>query len=38
LRHDKVDAAAPDLPMYYATLQRNKEMIKEGIVSQQGMG
>jgi HlyD family secretion protein len=37
IEHDKVDAAAPDLPMYYATLQRNKEMIKEGIVSQQGM-
>ena len=37
IEHDKVDAAAPDLPMYYTTLQRNKEMIKEGIVSQQGM-
>jgi HlyD family secretion protein len=37
IEHDKVDAAAPDLPMYYATLQRNKEMEKEGIVSQQGM-
>ena len=37
IEHDKVDAAAPDLPMYYATLQRNREMIKEGIVSQQGM-
>jgi HlyD family secretion protein len=37
IEHDKVDASAPDLPMYYTTLQRNKEMIKEGIVSQQGM-
>jgi HlyD family secretion protein len=37
IEHDKVDASAPDLPMYYATLQRNQEMIKEGIVSQQGM-
>jgi HlyD family secretion protein len=37
IEHDKVDASAPDLPMYYATLQRNKEMEKEGIVSQQGM-
>jgi HlyD family secretion protein len=37
IEHDKVDAAAPDLPMYYATLQRNQEMVREGIVSQQGM-
>src|ERR1700689_1718578 len=37
IEHDKVDASAPDLPMYYTTLQRNREMIKEGIVSQQGM-
>ena len=37
IEHDKVDAAAPDLPMYYATLQRNQEMIREGIVSQQGL-
>ena len=37
IEHDKVDAAAPDLPMYYATLQRNREMIKDGIVSQQSM-
>jgi HlyD family secretion protein len=37
IEHDKVDAEAPDLPMYYATLQRNQEMEKEGIVSQQGM-
>jgi HlyD family secretion protein len=37
IEHDKVDAAAPDLPMYYSTMQRNQEMEKEGIVSQQGM-
>jgi len=37
IEHDKVDAAAPDLPMYYSTLQRNLEMEKEGIVSQQGL-
>jgi HlyD family secretion protein len=32
---DKVNAAAPDLPMYKATLDRNLEMQKEGIVSRQ---
>ena len=32
---DKVNAAAPDLPMYKTTLDRNIEMVKEGIVSQQ---
>jgi HlyD family secretion protein len=32
---DKVNAAAPDLPMYKATLDRNAEMRKEGLVSQQ---
>lgn len=32
---DKVNAAAPDLPMYKATLDRNLEMQKEGIVSKQ---
>ena len=30
---DKVNAAAPDLPMYKATLDRNLEMQKEGVVS-----
>jgi HlyD family secretion protein len=37
IEHDQVDAAAPDLPMYYATLQRNQEMVKDGIVSQQAL-
>jgi HlyD family secretion protein len=37
IEHDKVDASAPDLPMYLATLKRNQEMEREGIVSQQGM-
>ena len=32
---DKVTAEAPDLPMYKETYQRNLEMQKEGIVSQQ---
>ena len=35
IEQDKVNAAAPDLPMYKATLDRNLEMQKEGIVSQQ---
>jgi len=34
---DKVNAAAPDLPMYKATLDRNLEMQKEGIVSRQAL-
>ena len=32
---DKVNAAAPDLPMYKLTLDRNVEMQKDGIVSRQ---
>jgi HlyD family secretion protein len=32
---DKVTALAPDLPMYEQTYQRNLEMQKQGIVSQQ---
>ncbi|HKS72260.1 MAG TPA: efflux RND transporter periplasmic adaptor subunit [Terriglobales bacterium] len=32
---DRVNAAAPDLPMYKATLDRNLEMQKDGIVSKQ---
>lgn len=32
---DKVNAEAPDLPMYQETYKRNLEMLKEGIVSQQ---
>jgi len=35
IEQDKVNAAAPDLPMYKATLDRNLEMQKEGIVSRQ---
>ncbi len=35
VEQDKVNAAAPDLPMYKTTLDRNVEMVKEGIVSQQ---
>ena len=35
LDQDKVNAAAPDLPMYKATLDRNLAMLKDGIVSHQ---
>jgi len=35
IEQDKVNAAAPDLPMYRATLDRNTEMMKDGIVSHQ---
>ena len=35
IEQDKVNAAAPDLPMYKATLDRNLEMQKAGIVSKQ---
>ncbi len=34
---DKVNAAAPDLPMYKSTLDRNLQMAKQGIVSQQAL-
>jgi len=37
IEQDKVNAAAPDLPMYKATLERNLEMQKEGIVSRQAL-
>jgi HlyD family secretion protein len=37
VEQDKVNAAAPDLPMYNATLDRNLEMQKEGIVSRQAL-
>ncbi len=37
IEQDKVNAAAPDLPMYKATLDRNKEMQKEGVVSRQAL-
>jgi HlyD family secretion protein len=35
IEQDKVNANAPDLPMYKATLDRNAQMRKEGLVSQQ---
>lgn len=37
LEEDKVNAAAPDLPMYKVTLDRNTEMVKEGLVPQQSL-
>ncbi|MGA2219283.1 MAG: efflux RND transporter periplasmic adaptor subunit [Terracidiphilus sp.] len=37
IEQDKVNAAAPDLPMYKATLDRTLEMQKEGIVSHQAL-
>jgi HlyD family secretion protein len=37
IEQDKVNAAAPDLPMYKVTLDRNIEMQKEGVVSRQAL-
>jgi HlyD family secretion protein len=37
IEQDKVNAAAPDLPMYKATLDRNREMQRQGIVSHQAL-
>lgn len=37
IAEDKVNAAAPDLPMYQQTYQRNVEMAKAGIVSKQAL-
>jgi HlyD family secretion protein len=37
IEQDKVNAAAPDLPMYKTTLDRYTEMQKEGVVSRQAM-
>ena len=37
VEQDKVNAAAPDLPMYKLTLDRNLEMQKLGIVSRQAL-
>jgi HlyD family secretion protein len=34
---DKVNASAPDLPIYKVTLDRNLEMQKEGVVSRQAL-
>jgi HlyD family secretion protein len=37
IEQDRVNAAAPDLPMYKTTLDRNLEMEREGIVSRQAL-
>lgn len=37
IEQDKVNASAPDLPMYKATLDRNQGLHKEGIVSHQAL-
>jgi HlyD family secretion protein len=37
IEQDKVNASAPDLPMYKQTLDRNLEMQKEGVVSRQAL-
>ena len=37
IEQDNVNAAAPDLPMYKATLDRNKQMATEGVVSMQAL-
>src|ERR1700757_4603315 len=37
IEQDKVNAAAPDLPMYKATLDRNQQLSKQGIVSRQAL-
>lgn len=37
IEQDKVNAAAPDLPMYKTTLDRNLQMQKDGIVSRQAL-
>jgi len=37
IEQDKVNAAAPDLPMYKATLDRNLAMQKEGVISRQAL-
>lgn len=37
IEQDKVNAAAPDLPMYKTTLDRNLAMQKEGVVSRQAL-
>lgn len=37
IEQDRVNAAAPDLPMYKTTLDRNLQMQREGVVSQQAL-
>jgi HlyD family secretion protein len=37
IEQDRVNASAPDLPMYKQTLERNQEMQKAGVVSRQAL-
>ena len=37
IEYDKVTAQAPDLPMYQHTYERNLQMSKDGVVSQQAL-
>ncbi len=37
IAQDRVNAQAPDLPMYKATLDRNEQMLKQGLVPQQSL-
>ena len=37
IEQDKVNASAPDLPIYKTTLDRNLQMQKEGVVSKQAL-
>lgn len=37
ITQDKVNSEAPDLPMYKETYERNAQMLKDGIVSQQAL-
>ncbi len=37
IEYDKVSAEAPDLPMYQHTYERNLQMSKDGVVSQQAL-
>jgi HlyD family secretion protein len=37
IEYDRVNAEAPDLPMYKHTYERNLEMSKQGVVSQQSL-
>jgi HlyD family secretion protein len=37
IQYDKVNAEAPDLPMYKNTYERNLQMSKQGVVSQQSL-
>ena len=37
IEQDKVNASAPDLPMYKTTLDRNQQMQAEGVVSRQAL-